>query len=253
MPCSASPATSCGATWPLTITLSWSWRIISLSSLALLRRGCRRSLRRRRRRHRSHCGRRGRAYRQTVEAQHRRDVRVVAGEAAVHLAIVERVAARQDQVAEALAVGTGQAAMVLEPVESVLGEHPRPWIGIIASRIAVTPDVQEIAGAVARRHVLGVEAAARQRLRLERVDVLPGGGRRQRVPVEVEPRRFEHLAKLIALVEGARRLDLVDETLRDRLSGPVLDRVVRQHLRIELPVLVELRGELDEVPGDAGA
>src|SRR3954464_922422 len=123
-PCAASPATSCGATCPLTITLSSSWRIMVLSSLALLRRRGSRSRRWQRGRNRGHRLWRPIAGRQAVEAQHRRDVGGVAREAAVHLAVIERVAPRQDLVAEALAVGAGQAAMVLEPVERVFREHP---------------------------------------------------------------------------------------------------------------------------------
>ena len=112
--------------------------------------------------------------------------------------------------------------------------------------------MEEIARPVARRHILRVEAATGQCLCLELVDILARRGRRQRVPVEIEPRRFENLAELITLVERARRLDLVDQGLRDRLARLVLDGVVRQHLRVERPILVELRGKLDKVACYAG-
>ena len=70
----------------------------------------------------------------------------------------------------------------------ILGQHPRPRIGIIARGIASAPDVREVARPVARGHVLGVEAAVCQRLRLKLVDVLARRVGAERMPVEVEPR-----------------------------------------------------------------
>src|SRR3954447_4430372 len=196
-PCSASPATSCGAIWPLTKVRSSSWRIIILaSSFALLRRGdgLDRSCRGRRRRAR---GRRGcSAFVATPEAEIDQiwvDARVVPGKRPVHFRIIERVAARKHHVAEALAVGAGEAAIRLEPGECVLPEHPRPRVSIITGRIAVAPDVEEIARAVARRDVGGVVTALGERVRLEPVDILQRRRRRKRMPVDVEARRFEHL------------------------------------------------------------
>src|SRR6185295_5557887 len=245
MPRSASPAISSGRSWPLTEVLSSSRRIIGLpAALGRVRRGRRRRGRR--------CSGRSRNVRQPVIIDVRLDARVVAGKRAVHGGIILGVTARQDHLAETLAVGPGQPAVLLEPGERVLAEHPGPRISIITRRIAVAPDVQEVARAIARRDVGGVVAAVRQRIRLEPVDVLQPGGRGKRVPVEVEPRRLEHLADFVTLVEGPRRENLLDQILRDRLAGFVVDGVVWQDLRIERPILVELRGELDEVAGDVG-
>ena len=43
--------------------------------------------------------------------------------------------------------------MIHEPLEGVVVEHLRPQVGVVAGLVAVGPDVQEVAGAVARRHV----------------------------------------------------------------------------------------------------
>src|SRR3982750_2804748 len=159
-PCSASPATSSGSSWPLTSVLSSSWRIIPF--LISLRRLARIRPRR--------TDRRVGTRRQAVESQIRIDGRVAAGKGAVHLGIIERVAARENHVAEALAIGARQAAIRLKPGKGVLSEHARPGIGIIARRIAAAPDVREIARAIARRHVDDVEPALGERTPLELFD-----------------------------------------------------------------------------------
>src|SRR5450759_1473643 len=56
-----------------------------------------------------------------------------------------------------------------------------------------------------------------------------------------------------ALVEGARRQQPVEQRLRHRLSRPRVAGVVLQDLRHFQPVLVELRGQLDEIAADRGA
>src|SRR4051794_32690322 len=229
-PCSASPATSCGAIWPLTRVRSSSWRIMA-PSLG--------------------CG--VRAPGQSVIIEVRLDLRVMPGPVAVHVGKVKRIAARQDHVAEALAVGAGQPAVRPEPVERVLPEHASPRVGIIARGIAVAPDVQEIGRTITRRHILRIEAALGEGVWFELIDVLPRRGRGQRMPVEIEPRRLERLADLIALIEDTGGQDLPDQLLRDRLLGLVVNGVVREHLRIERPIFVKLRGELDEVARHVGA
>src|SRR3954451_10227884 len=229
-PCSASPATSCGAIWPLTKVRSSSWRIIVTSF---------------------GCG--VRAPGQSVIIEVRLDLRVMPGPVAVHVGKVKRIAARQDHVAEALTVGAGQPAVRPEPVERVLPEHASPSIGIIARRIAVAPDVQEIGRTITRRHILRIEAALGEGICFELVDVLPRRGRGQRVPIEIEPRRLQRLADLIALVERSGGEDLLHQILRDRLVRLIMHRVVREDLRIERPILVELGGELDEIARYVGA
>ena len=143
--------------------------------------------------------------------------------------------------------------MGLEPGEGVLPKHARPRISVIAGRIAVAPDVQEIVRTVTRRDIGGVETALGESVRLELVDVLERRACRQRMPVEVEMRGLEYLADLIALIEGAGGEDLLHQLLRDGLSRFVVHRIVREDLGIGRPVLVELRRELDEIARDVGA
>src|SRR5689334_24918018 len=95
-PCAASPATSSGAIWPLTKVRSSSWRIMASLFHACVRPAS-----------------------QAVISKIRLDARVVTGPVLVHLGKVLRVAARQDHITEALAVGAGQAAVGLEPVERI--------------------------------------------------------------------------------------------------------------------------------------
>src|SRR5678815_4895544 len=80
---------------------------------------------------------------QATELEHRFDARIVPRPRSVHLRIVDRVAARQDHIAKALAVGAGKAAMLLEPGERVMVEHFRPGVSVIAGRIAVAPNMEK--------------------------------------------------------------------------------------------------------------
>ena len=56
-----------------------------------------------------------------------------------------------------------------------------------------------------------------------------------------------------AHVEVARRDQPLQQFLRHRLAGLVMPREAPQHVGLLEPVLVELRRQLDEVGGDAGA
>lgn len=92
-----------------------------------------------------------------------------------------------------------------------------------------------------------------ERIGFEGVDVLQRGIGTQLVPGLVKQCGGEVFDRAVALVEGARLDDLVDQRLRHRLARLVMLGVVGEHLRIKRPVLVELRGELDEVTRGAGA
>src|SRR6202034_2521420 len=94
--------------------------------------------------------------------QHRSDVRILAIEGAEHRTVILALASGQDHVAEALAVGSGQAAMRGEPGKRVVIEHYRPLVGVVAGRIVVTPNVLEVAGAVSGRYVKEVRVRALQ-------------------------------------------------------------------------------------------
>src|SRR4051812_45471066 len=65
---------------------------------------------------------------QPLRPEHRPDIRILAVEGPEHRPVVHRVAAREDEVAEALAVGAGHAAVRLEPGEGGVVEHLRPGI-----------------------------------------------------------------------------------------------------------------------------
>ena len=104
--------------------------------------------------------------------QHRRDIGILAVKGAEHRAVIHGVAARQDHVAEALAVGPGQPAMFFKPVIGVIRQHHGPLIGVIARGIAIGPDMQEIAGAIARRHIGIIGMRRLQRLDFKRIHIL---------------------------------------------------------------------------------
>ena len=55
---------------------------------------------------------------QPALAQHWPNVRILAVEGAEHRPVIERVAARQDEIAEALAVGAAETAVLMAPVNS---------------------------------------------------------------------------------------------------------------------------------------
>src|SRR5665213_1148851 len=82
--------------------------------------------------------------------EHRADVGIAAAEIAEHLPVVQRVPLRENQIAEPLAVRARQAAVLGEPRERIVVQHLRPEIGVVARVVAVGPDVQEVAGTIAR-------------------------------------------------------------------------------------------------------
>ena len=93
---------------------------------------------------------------------------------------------------------------------------------------------------------LGRHADARQRLALERCRV-EGLGRRQQMDVEVDRGRRHIFDRGKALVEGARREQPPHQVVRHRRAGAIMHGEALQDLRTLEPVLVELRGQLDEV------
>ncbi|MOA45150.1 hypothetical protein D3C78_1675170 [compost metagenome] len=54
-------------------------------------------------------------------------------------------------------------------------------------------------------------------------------------------------------IEGARGKHLVEQCLGHRLACLIVHRVALEDIRHRQPVFVELRRQLHEVPGDAGA
>ncbi len=87
---------------------------------------------------------------------------------------------------------------------------------------------------------------------LEGVGVSHFCRRRQDVPLHVEFGGREQLCEDVALVESVGLLDLCGEFGRHRCAGLVVLRVVSEDAGVGGPVLVELRGELDEVARHGG-
>src|SRR5208337_382484 len=166
----------------------------------------------------------------------------------VHVSEVLGVTARDDHLAEAVAVSTRQAAMFNEPLEGIVGEHLGPEIGIVAGAVAVTsPDVGEVGRAIAWWYVADIEVSLIERLLLELIGFLERSGGRKRVPLYVEFGRGQEFRHVIALVESFRFLDFGYEIFRHRRTGFVVLRIVGKNQGIAGPMLVELRGKFDEV------
>ena len=79
------------------------------------------------------------------------------------------------------------------------------------------------------------------------------GRRGGEVKVEIDQRRGGVFDRGEALVEGARGEHLLQHRFRHGLAGLGMDGEPAQHLGLLEPVLVELRGQLYEIGGDAGA
>ncbi|KAG0739165.1 hypothetical protein G6F24_017416 [Rhizopus arrhizus] len=126
-------------------------------------------------------------------------------------------------------------------------EHCGPEVGVVAGRVATAPDVVEVGGAVTRRHLRQVDLELLQRAGFKGAHILQRRVGLLRVPGQVQQRGRQVLGGRIALGEAACLEDLVDQFLRHRLAGLVVLGVVGEHLRVQRPVLVELRRELDEV------
>ena len=110
-------------------------------------------------------------------------------------------------------------AMIFEPLEGIVVEHLAPEIRVITGVVAVAPDVQEIAGAVARRHVSKREMGLLESLRLERIRFFQRRAGRERVPLHIEFCRRQQFGQVVALVEGFRLLDLGGEFRRHRRAA----------------------------------
>ena len=71
--------------------------------------------------------------------------------------------------------------------------------------------------------------------------------------IEVDQGRGDVLDRAESFVEVARRDQPLQQFLRHRFAGAVMPREAAQHVGLFEPVLVELRGQFDEVGGDVGA
>src|SRR5690606_29840945 len=75
--------------------------------------------------------------------EQRFDLGIAAAEVAVERRHVLGAAARQDHVAEALAVLARHATVFAEPVVGVVVEHFAPEVGVVARRVPAAPHVRE--------------------------------------------------------------------------------------------------------------
>src|SRR6266480_2834175 len=80
-------------------------------------------------------------------------LRITPPESPVEGTHVPRPSPRQDHVAEAPPVGPRHAPVLLEPGVRVVIAHLAPQVRVVAGGVPTVPDVREIAGAVARRHL----------------------------------------------------------------------------------------------------
>src|SRR5271165_1383621 len=115
----------------------------------------------------------GRAWRQqAAEFQHGLDAGRSAAPGFVHFGEVLGVAARENHLAEAIAVGASEAVMFHEPLVSVVVEHLRPKVGVVSGGIAAAPNVAEVAGTITRGNVPDEEVRLMQRIGFEGVGIL---------------------------------------------------------------------------------
>ncbi len=104
----------------------------------------------------------------------------------VHFGEVLGISPREDHLAKAIAVGTGKSAVFVEPLVAIVREHLGPQVGVVAGAVSALPDVAEVSGAIAWRHVTHVEVGLLERLLLELVGVLERAAGRKEVPLHVE-------------------------------------------------------------------
>ena len=71
--------------------------------------------------------------------------------------------------------------------------------------------------------------------------------------IEIDDRRGQIFHGGEALIEIARGDEPLQQLLRHRRAGLIMPRETPQNVRLFEPMLVELRGQFDEIGGDVGA
>ena len=191
--------------------------------------------------------RRLRGFEQAPPPQQRVRLRLAAAEGDIGVLRVARTARRIDVIMQAFGGGgIEDVAGLLEGAEGIGVHHLRPHVAVIAGRIVIAgEDMAELRGPVPQRDFRGHADLFQLRL-LERCNVAAGLGRLG-VEFEVDQRRGDELDGGKALVEFSRGEEAGQQLVRQRLAGLVVLCELPQHLRLLLPVLVELRRQLDEV------
>jgi hypothetical protein len=187
---------------------------------------------------------------ETAPLQERPDVRIGAGEVAEHDQRVLAAAAREDGLAETVAVGADQAAVLLEPLDAVGIEHLGPDVRVIARGVAAFEDVSEIGATVAWRHGGEVDAGPVQGGGFKGHHIVRHFAGFELVPGLVEERRREVFRRRKALVEFPGGQHLLKEGGRHGGAGLVVLRVVLQHVGPGGPHLVHLGRELHKIARD---
>ena len=178
-----------------------------------------------------------------------------AREVGEHLHEVAGIATTEYLVAHSLTRFGLQSTTLGKDVGDVDSEDFRPQIAVIASGIAPTPYVVEVAGAIARRNLWVQQSDLAQSLRLESSSIFGRGNilGGQHVPSKVEAGGCKVLAQGIGRLEGdalEHALLQFGRHLRTRL---VMAGEVVEHLRNGCKRLVELRGHLHEIASHTGA
>ena len=166
-----------------------------------------------------------------------------------------RLLPRDEQLGpEAVAVGPGQAAVLLEPLDGVGVQHLAPDVGVVAGgvrrrrRCAGSSRCGSAAGSGRGPRPAAASALASNASDVVRDRRLPSSD----VPRLVEQRRAEVLGGARSpRPRAAASSSRSTTSWRQRLAGRVVPGVVGQDLRPEDPHLVDLRGVLHEVAGHA--
>ena len=129
---------------------------------------------------------------------------------------------------------------LLISLESVAIQHFRPDIAIITGGISTFHRMSEISGAVARRNLTDQTTIA-QDLRLKFLDIQIGRDLFQYMIIHIQIRGGQILRRSEALSILATLNHLVYKGLRYYLAGLVMFSVHFQYLRLNGPMLIDLR------------
>ena len=174
---------------------------------------------------------------------------VFAAEVAVEACGMTGASALEDVVAEGVGGSAVEDTVFLEVGESVGVEHFGPFIGVIAGGIASGEDVAE--GGAGHRSFDGFEDLdGFHGLALELHGVGHGSGGGVPCHVEVAETELTHAGVAGAELRGLHKF--LDELVGEFLTGLIVAGEGVEKLALGEVVLVELRGEFDEVAVDGG-